>query len=124
MMPSHVAFPTIGVVMIVLGIPLMLRWVRPNRWYGLRVPATFANETVWYDANAATGAELVVAGVIVLAVAVLARRVFDLPEIAYVAVCVLALVVTGVTVARRGIARAGRLGRERGGGAARARPDL
>ena len=123
-MPSHVAFPAIGVVMIVLGIPLACRWVRPNRWYGLRVPATFASETVWFDANAATGRELIVAGAVLLAVAVLAARALDLPELAYVAVCLIALTVGGVIVARRGIRLAERLGRERGGGSSRARPHL
>ena len=57
-------FPFAGLIFIGLGIPLALRKVGPNGKYGLRVPATFADESVWYDANAAVGRDLIVAGVI------------------------------------------------------------
>jgi len=42
----------IGPVLLLVSIPLMFRWVRPNRLYGFRVPPTLRNESVWYDANA------------------------------------------------------------------------
>jgi uncharacterized membrane protein len=42
----------IGPVLILFSIPLMLRWIPPNRVYGFRVPATLRNRSVWYDANA------------------------------------------------------------------------
>ena len=57
-------FPFAGLIFVGLGIPLALRKVGPNGKYGLRVPATFADESVWYDANAAVGRDLIVAGVI------------------------------------------------------------
>jgi uncharacterized membrane protein len=124
MAPSHVAFPAIGAALIALGLPLARRWVRPNRWYGLRMPATLADETVWFDANAASGRELIALGIVLLAVAVLAQRPLDLPELGYVAVCLAVLVVGGLGVARRGMRLAERLRRERGGGASGARPHL
>jgi hypothetical protein len=38
----QVLFPVLGLLLLVLGWPLAARRVRRNRWYGLRVPATFA----------------------------------------------------------------------------------
>jgi|SRR6267154_4823505 len=52
----------IGPVLLVLSIPLMLRWVPPNRFYGFRVPATCSNRSVWYDANALNGRHLFLLG--------------------------------------------------------------
>jgi uncharacterized membrane protein len=49
--------------LIALGLPLWLRTVPPNGWYGLRVPATEGDEAVWYEANAACGRDFVLLGV-------------------------------------------------------------
>ena len=92
-------FPFAGLIFIGLGLPLALRKVGPNGRYGLRVPATFADESVWYDANAATGRDLIVAGAIqFVAWAVLAGR----PGLSRHAVSTIApfvvLVSAGVTV--------------------------
>jgi hypothetical protein len=54
-MSPRVLFPVLGFLLVALGWPLATRRVRPNRWYGLRVPATFADTGVWYDANAIAG---------------------------------------------------------------------
>lgn len=58
------------VLFIVLSIPLIQRRVKPNRLYGLRVPATFADEWVWYEANARSGRDLLYLGVAGLIAAV------------------------------------------------------
>jgi hypothetical protein len=54
----------IGPVLVVLSIPLILRWVPRNRFFGFRVPATGANESVWYDANALCGRHLLLLGLL------------------------------------------------------------
>lgn len=54
-----------GGLLGLLGIPLMLRKVPPNFWYGFRTPRTLANPDIWYEANAAAGARLCVAGVVI-----------------------------------------------------------
>ncbi len=59
-----------GVLFIAIAIPLILRRVPPNSWYGLRVPATFSDETVWYEANVRTAKDILMLGVIVIAVGV------------------------------------------------------
>ena len=38
-----------------LSLPLMLRWVKPNCWYGFRTRKTLSDERIWYEANAYTG---------------------------------------------------------------------
>src|SRR5262245_44098724 len=57
----------LGPVLIVLSIPLFFRWIPPNRVYGFRTPATCANPSVWYDANALAGQHLLVLGLVMVA---------------------------------------------------------
>lgn len=64
-------FAGAGVVMVALATPLILRRVPPNGLYGLRIPATFADESVWYEANRRSGFELLVLGIILLSSSVL-----------------------------------------------------
>jgi hypothetical protein len=47
--------------------PLMLRRVPPNCIYGVRVKATYADEWVWYEANAAGGRDALCYGIVQLA---------------------------------------------------------
>jgi len=42
----------IGPLLILFSLPLMLRWIPPNRFYGFRIAATLRNKSVWYDVNA------------------------------------------------------------------------
>jgi uncharacterized membrane protein len=55
-----------GLLFIGISAPLALRRVPPNGWYGLRVPSTFADEWVWYEANAMSGRDLIVVGVMLV----------------------------------------------------------
>ena len=59
-----VLFVASGILLIALAIPMTLRKVKPNGWYGVRVPATLGNEQVWYAANAYGGRCLLICGVI------------------------------------------------------------
>jgi uncharacterized membrane protein len=52
----------IGFAFIAISIPLVRRRVKPNWLYGLRIPATFADDGVWYEANAKSGRDLLVLG--------------------------------------------------------------
>ena len=64
----------IGPVLIVLSIPLMLRWIPQNRFYGLRIPATCRNKSVWYDANALCGRHLLLLGLLMVTLEFLLPR--------------------------------------------------
>lgn len=91
---------------VVLAIPLMRRRVPPNDWYGLRVAATFADESVWYDANAGSGRDLLVLGlaqiVVSLAPAVVRMRAetYATANIAFLLIGTLAFAVIGIRRAR------------------------
>jgi len=107
-MASHVAFPLIGLASIAVGWPLSRRRIPPNRWYGFRVPATLADPEAWYEVNETCGDDLVRLGVVLLTVAVGLLFVPDLPELAYVVIC-LAVFLTGSV---RAIVRAARAVRD------------
>ena len=109
MLASHVAFPLIGLASLLLGWPLARRRVPPNRWYGLRVPATMANPAIWYEANAVCGEDLVRLGAVLFTVAVGLLFVRGLPELGYVAICLAVFVVGSVRTTVRGIRVASRL---------------
>jgi uncharacterized membrane protein len=64
-------FAAIGTLLIALAVPLIRRRVKPNSRYGIRLPATFADEWVWYEANARSGRDLLVWGAVEIAVALL-----------------------------------------------------
>lgn len=44
-----------GALLAVSGIPLALRKVPMNRWYGVRIPESYASDERWYDINAYGG---------------------------------------------------------------------
>jgi len=54
----------IGPVLILFSLPLIFRWVPPNRYFGLRIPSTLKSRSVWYDANALNGRHLFILSVV------------------------------------------------------------
>lgn len=64
-----VIFLLVGVILFVVGLPLMLRLIAPNGYYGYRTPRTLADATVWYPVNRALGAWFLAAGLLTQLVA-------------------------------------------------------
>lgn len=58
-----------GVLSAALG--LGMHYVRPNRFYGVRTPATYADRRVWRDANRQSGRGLIALGLAVVAFSLL-----------------------------------------------------
>jgi uncharacterized membrane protein len=108
-------FPALGILLMVLGWPMAARRIRPNRWYGLRVPATFSDDQVWYDANAVAGRDIMRLGAVIVVVAVGLPLVATLPEPVYTGICAAILGVGSLILAVRGWRLANRLLRERRG---------
>ena len=112
----------VGGLSIAVGVPLARRLVPRNRWYGLRIAATFSSEQVWYEANAAMGRDLIVVGCVVLLLAL------GLPPIGlgwppvYPLLCSLVFGIGAVVATVRGVRLANRLLREGGLGAEPGRP--
>jgi uncharacterized membrane protein len=48
----------------VLCLPLALKWVPPNRFYGIRTAQTLASREVWFRVNRVAGFALLVAAAI------------------------------------------------------------
>lgn len=95
-------------LIIGLAIPLIRRRVRPNPWYGLRIPATLRDERVWFEANAASGRDFLGLGVAHAAVA-LGLPLTGISSTTYAVANATLLVVGVLTVAVVGIVRANRL---------------
>ena len=108
-MIPELLFPFVGVLLALLGWPFAARRIGPNRWYGLRVPATFADRQVWFDANALAGRDMIVLGVVLAAVSLLLPRIARLPEAAYTAVCGALLGIGALVLTVRGWRAANRL---------------
>ncbi len=51
---------------IVFGIPMALRFVPPNPFYGYRTRKTFSSQDIWYRANRFCGWAMVISGFLAL----------------------------------------------------------
>jgi len=81
----RVLFIALPAVTFALGIPLILRLVPPNRFYGFRTATSFSSADAWYQINFATGLALVAAGTMAgFLVLFLSHGLFTLkPEVRY-----------------------------------------
>ena len=52
----------------ITALPLALRWVPPNRFYGFKTKFTLSDPAVWYAANAFTGRAMVAASIVSAAI--------------------------------------------------------
>ncbi len=64
----------LGLLLILMALPLLLKKVPPNEWYGLRVPATLQNQQVWYAANTWMAKRMIVVGVVIILGGVMVTR--------------------------------------------------
>ena len=71
MLTLFIVFILTGTLFIALAIPLIRRRVSPNSLYGFRVPITFSDETIWYEANARSGRDLLGVGLGLIMLALL-----------------------------------------------------
>jgi uncharacterized membrane protein len=113
-MSLHVVLPAAtGIVLILIALPLLLRWIGPNRLYGLRVPATFADEWVWYEANAKSARDMCLVGVALVILPFALQAIPAIPQTAHVALAGMVTVTGVVVVAIVGWRRADRLLKQR-----------
>ena len=116
MIAPETVFPLLGILFVALAWPLAARKVPPNRWYGLRVPATFADETVWYDANAVAGRDMVVLGSVGTVIALVLPYLVHLRSEIYAAILAAVFGLGSLGLAIRGWRLANRLLRNRRNG--------
>jgi UPF0716 family protein affecting phage T7 exclusion len=60
-----------GALLVVLSIPLLLEKIKPNGWYGFRVPTTLENPEIWYAVNRHSAKRILISGVAVILAAIL-----------------------------------------------------
>lgn len=59
---TMIIFLVSGLTIAGVSQPLIRNKIKPNRYYGFRVPKTLKNEEVWYKANSYSGQVLSIAG--------------------------------------------------------------
>ena len=64
-----------GFLLAALSVPLILRRIPPNPWYGFRVQQTLNHPDVWYAANAYAGWRLFWTGIATIVGAIALYRV-------------------------------------------------
>lgn len=106
MLVPMAVFGGTGVFLALLGLPLWCRRIKPNALYGLRTRATFADDSVWYDANAKSARDLLVLGLGTALLSVVLAYAPGVTENVHVGVMTTLLVVGAVVVARVGSLRA------------------
>src|SRR6476646_5502329 len=66
-MTPHALLLLTAVLLIVFAVPLWMRMVPPNRFYGVRTRATLGDEQRWYAVNSSAGFDLLISGIVLLA---------------------------------------------------------
>ena len=82
----------LGPVLVLMSIPLLLRWVPRNYIYGFRVAATLRSDSVWYDANALFARHVFPLGLAMIALELflpLSMRNFTLAAVAAIGLIVI-----------------------------------
>ena len=74
-MTPHALLLLSAVLLILLALPLWLRMVPPNHFYGVRTRATLGDEQRWYTVNASAGFDLFVSGIVLLAGILVLERI-------------------------------------------------
>lgn len=116
-MPLHEVVPltlmACGVAVALVGLPLWLGRVGPNRLFGISTPATRKSRALWDVVNRAAGRDTMLAGALIGAVGVIAHVVGDaLPREVLAIGGVAVLVFAPLIALLVGHARASRLARE------------
>ena len=67
-----------GILLVLLAFPLLFEKIKPNPYYGVRVPLTMTDSAVWYAVNKYCARYLIAVGV---AVIVAAAGLYFVPKI-------------------------------------------
>jgi uncharacterized membrane protein len=60
-----ILYTLVGILEIILGIPLLLEKIKPNWFYGFRLPKTMSSKDIWYKSNKYVGRDFIITGIIV-----------------------------------------------------------
>jgi uncharacterized membrane protein len=90
--------PLLALITIAISIPLVLRKVPPNIFYGVRTRKTLSHPRIWYEANYRGGMALIVAGIVALMCWAVFMMVLDrsTAAVASIFTCIAAMLVATV----------------------------
>ncbi len=88
----------LGTVTALLSLPLLLRRVPPNRYYGIRLAAAFRSEQHWYEINAFGARRFILFGIVVASMGLALHTYTALPFWLPIACMVSTLVLLLMTV--------------------------
>lgn len=57
----------LGILVVLLSLPLLLGRVKPNPWYGVRIPQAFISDQHWYAINKFGARQLIIYGFLLTA---------------------------------------------------------
>jgi uncharacterized membrane protein len=97
MRSAAIKFLILGIAILVLTLPLILRIVPMNHLYGFRTRAAFRSEENWYEINTRGGVLLGLGSLAIIAVGLTGFLLPDKYTLAYVFAAVL-VIVTAVMV--------------------------
>lgn len=80
MIPPIVIHCGIGILTVALAIPLVMRKVPMNRWYGVRLPKAFRSDRNWYDINCYGGKLLLAFGLLLTLFGIVSHDYAPSPE--------------------------------------------
>ncbi len=60
-----ILFAAVGLFLMGISIPLIMRKVPPNSFYGCRTRKTLSHPKIWYEANHISGKDFCISGTIV-----------------------------------------------------------
>ena len=55
-----------GTSEIIMGMPLLMKKIKPNWYYGFRTPKTRSDEKIWYKINKYFGRDMIICGIILI----------------------------------------------------------
>ncbi|KAB2693112.1 MAG: hypothetical protein CMH69_15210 [Nitratireductor sp.] len=93
----------IPLLFAVVGMPLLLKMVPPNPFYGVRTKATLASVSVWYQANFWAGLVAVVLGLLAAGASAAIHRSATIPDNMKMLITVSATVVVAAAMTVAGI---------------------
>lgn len=94
MLPLVLMYVGTSLLLMGLSMPMILRMVKPNPWYGFRTPRTLKDPDIWYPANAHSGVLLLIAGFINAVTAVILALLPGMNKDAYAILCTVVMVST------------------------------
>jgi hypothetical protein len=109
-----VMYLALGIFMAALAVPLIMGRVKPNGYYGFRIPVTMNNPDIWYPANSFAGRILLWVAVVFTLASIVLAFVPGISVDGYALACVGVLFVGLAFLLVRSLAYINRLAREKG----------